>query len=115
MNLQTYQYLHKDALSSLDSRQLLSALQSLQGMAASLKQYAIKEEVETLFSSYQMMLNYMTKGAKDPQRSSMYRGFYRRAYELADILERVGELSNDSSFYTTSLRTLQNLYGEHYG
>lgn len=114
MNTQTYQYLHKDVIEALKGNHLLLALQSLQGLAATLKSWSVKEEVDTLADSYQMMLSYMAKGADDPQRHKMYAGFVRRAYELADVLERVGELSSDTSHYATCLRTLQQLRGAQY-
>lgn len=114
MNTQTYQYLHKDVIDALKGNHLLLALQSLQGLAATLKSWSVKEEVDTLTDSYQMMLSYMAKGADDPQRHKMYAGFVRRAYELADVLERVGEISSDTSHYATCLRTLQQLRGAQY-
>ena len=71
MNTQTYQYLHKDVIEALKGNHLLLALQSLQGLAATLKSWSVKEEVDTLADSYQMMLSYMAKGADDPQRHKM--------------------------------------------
>lgn len=55
MNTQTYQYLHKDVIEALKGNHLLLALQSLQGLAATLKSWSVKEEVDTLADSYQMM------------------------------------------------------------
>ena len=114
MDKHTYQYLHKDAITALKEQRLLSALQSLQGMASSLKEWNIKEETDTLIDSYQILLSYLVKGAADPERNKMYKSFERRAYELADMLERAGDLQNDTSFYATSLRTLQNLHGTQF-
>lgn len=114
MDKHTYQYLHKDAITALKEHHLLSALQSLQGMASSLKEWSIKEEADTLVDSYQILLSYLVKGAADPERHKMYKSFERRAYELADMLERAGDLQNETSFYATSLRTLKNLHGNHF-
>lgn len=111
MNNQTYLYLHKDAINALQHNHLLSALQSLQGMSSSLKAWSVKEEVDNIMDSYQILLSYLTKGANDPERHKMYKSFVRRTYELADVLEREGELQNDTSYYFTSLKTLQNLKG----
>lgn len=107
----TYKYLLSDARKALASRRLLSALQSLQGMAAVLRAADAGSECASLISSYSMLLSYMTKGADDPQRGQMYRRFVRRAYELADILEREGELGETSSFYAACARSLQLLPG----
>ena len=113
MDNQTYLYLHKDAINALQHNHLLSALQSLQGMSSSLKAWSVKEEVDNIIDSYQILLSYFAKGANDPERHKMYKSFVRRTYELADILEREGELQNESSYYFTSLKTLHNIKGDH--
>ena len=112
MKTHTYQYLHSDAVESLKKHKLMSALQSLQGLATSLGQWTVKDEVDNLVGSYQILLNYMKRGAADPERARMYQGFVRRAYELADVLEREGALSDKESYYATSFCTLQNLKGQ---
>lgn len=111
MKHSTYQYLYNDVISALHKKQLLSALQSLQGMAVALKSWSLKEETDTLIESYQILLSYMKKGVADPERKKMYEGFTRRAYELAEVLKRSGLINNDESFYAASFRTLQQLYG----
>lgn len=110
----TYQYLYKDIVEALRQEHLLSALQSLQGMAATLKSWSVKEETDTLLESYQILLSYMAKGVDDPERNKMYAGFRRRTYELAEVLNRVGLLMNDTTIYATSFRTLCQLYGNDY-
>ena len=110
----TYQYLYKDIVEALRQEHLLSALQSLQGMAATLKSWSVKEETDTLLESYQILLSYMAKGVDDPERNKMYAGFRRRTYELAEVLNRVGLLMNDTTIYATSFRTLRQLYGNDY-
>lgn len=107
MTNETHTYLLADTRKALKAHQLLLALQSLQGLAALLKASDEADEAETLLASYSMLLNYMEQGADDPQRAKMYRQFTRRAYELSDILERKGELSDSSSFYTASWKVLE--------
>ena len=110
----TYQYLYKDIVEALRQEHLLSALQLLQGMATTLKSWSVKEETDTLLESYQILLSYMAKGVDDPERNKMYVGFRRRTYELAEVLNRVGLLMNDTTIYATSFRTLCQLYGNDY-
>lgn len=112
MEQSTYQYLYNDVINALHNKRLLSALQSLQGLATTLKSWNVKEETDTLLDSYHILLTYMAKGAHDPERNKMYKGFVKRAYELAEVLKRVGLLTNKTSFYTTSLLTLQKIYGD---
>ena len=114
MNQSTYQYLYNDILNALRHEHLLSALHSLQGMASTLKSWSVKEEADTLLDSYQILLSYMAKGANDPDRKKVFKGFVRRTYELADILNRVGLLTNSNAIYTTSLHTLQNMYSNDF-
>lgn len=114
MNHSTYQYLYKDVIDALHNKRLQSALQSLQGLAATLKSWSVKEEIDTLLDSYQILLGYMAKGANDPERSKMYKGFTKRAFELAEVLNRIGLLNNQESIYTSSLQTLYKLYGQHF-
>lgn len=111
MKQSTYQYLYNDIVEALRQKHLLSALESLQGMAMTLKSWNVKEEADTLLESYKILLSYMAKGVTDPERDKMYSGFTRRAYELVEVLNREGLLTNDTAIYTTSLHTLQQLYG----
>lgn len=108
----TYTYLLSDARKSLTDHRLLSALESLRGLATLLHATTAADEAGSLLDSYQLLLNYMTLGAEDPQRAKMYQGFDRRAWELCDLLDRKGLLTNTTCHYTTSLRTLQQLRGE---
>ena len=114
MNQSTYQYLYNDILNALRQEHLLPALQSLQGMASTLKSWSVKEEADTLLDSYQILLSYMLKGAVDPERGKLFKGFIRRTYELADILNRMGLLANNDGVYTNSLHTLQKIYGNDF-
>lgn len=107
-------HLISDVRKALAERHLLSALQSLRGLAVMLKHYKIIEEVDSLFSSYHILLDYLAHGADDPERTKMYLDFTRRANELCDILEREVELTNDASFYTITYRTLEAIKGKNF-
>lgn len=107
----TYTYLLADARHALEARRLYSALSSLRGLAALLRDTAHADELDTLISSYAIMLDYMERGASDPERSKLYRNFTRRAWEISDALARRGQLSDDTAFYTTSRATLTTLLG----
>lgn len=113
MTSETHRYLLADTRKALKAHQLLLALQSLRGLAALLKASEEVDEAEMLLKSYSMLLNYMEQGANDPQRAKMYMQFTRRAYELSDILERAGELTDNSSYYASSLKVLENLLGPY--
>lgn len=114
MENQTYKYLYNDVIKALKTNQLLSALQSLQGMAATIKAWNIKEEADGIIDAYQMLLTYFVKGTNDPSRNKMLHQFHCRAYELAEMLLREGDLKDETSYYTTSLKTLSNIHGNSF-
>ena len=114
MENQTYKYLYKDALTALKSNQLFLALQSLQGMAATTKSWNVKEEIDNIVDSYQILLSYFAKGINDPDRTKLYKQYITRAYELAEILLREGNLKDETTFYTSTFNTLKKMKGEHF-
>lgn len=107
----THTYLLSDARKALKSHRLLSAIQSLQGMATLLKAWNEAEELYTISNSYNTLLDYFAQGSTDPERIKLYNKFICRIYEISDVLERLSELQNEDSFYTISLHTLQKNYG----
>ena len=109
----TNSYLLSDARKALQEHRLSSALSSLQGMATLLKAWNETEELEAMTTAYRTLLTYFSQGINDPERLQLYNKFISRAYELSDALERLMELKNDTSFYTTSLRTLENIKGHN--
>lgn len=111
---QTYKYLLEDARKELDEGHLFPALESLGGMALTLKAWSYGEKIEEIKSAYKSMLQFMVQGGKDEQRSSMFRNFENQLTEIADALERLGELMDEASHYTTTYRTLVNLYSENF-
>ena len=114
MENHTYQYLYSDVMKALSSGHLLSALQSVQGMAATIKAWNLKEEADGIADAYQMLLSYFAKGTNDPERSRLFHQFRTRTYELAEMLLREGDLQNAESYFSSSLRTLQNMHGPHF-
>lgn len=111
MDHHTYQYLYNDAIKALQTGRLLSALQSVQGMAATTKTWALKEEADTIVNAYQMLLTYFAKGTNDPERNKLFHQFRCRTYELAEMLLREGDLKDESTYYYSSLRTIVNKRG----
>ncbi len=107
----TYTYLLSDARSALKARRLRSALGSLRGLAVMLHDTATADELDTLTTSYAIMLDYMERGAADPERRKLYHSFTRRVWELSDTLARRGLLTDKTAFYTTTRATLVNLLG----
>lgn len=111
MNQNVHTYLLADARRALEANHLLSALQSLQGMANTLKAWNEVEQINALIEAYRMMLSYLTNGADDPQRARMYEEFVRQAAELCDVLERMGDMQREVAYDAIAWRTFQQLMG----
>lgn len=82
------QYLLSDARKALADDRLTLALESIGGLATSLAATGESEAAKQLAEEYGMLLDYMARGAEDPQRGKMYQSFLRRADELCDSLYR---------------------------
>ena len=109
MKANTPKYLLDDARKALNEHRLLSALDSLRGMAHSLKAWNEAEKINSTYDAYKILLDYLSKGADDPERNKMYAGFLRNCYEMCDTMERACELADETSYYATNFRTMQNL------
>lgn len=107
----THKYLLADARKALADGHLLNALDALHGMAVLLKAGAEADALEALANNYRMMLDYFRRGADDPERQRMYRLFVRNAHEWCFRLARLGLLTEENSFYTSTRRTLLSLKG----
>lgn len=113
MKANTPKYLLDDARKALKEHHLLSALDSLRGTANSLKAWNEAEKIDSIYDAYKILLDYLGKGADDPERNKMYAGFVRSSYEMCDTLERAYELADEASYYATNFRTMQNLGYAH--
>lgn len=111
MENQTYKYLYKDVIKALKDNHLLLALQSIQGMATTVKSWIAKDEIDNIIDSYHILLSYFANGTNDPERNKLYKKFYCRTYELAEILLREGDLNDEASYYSTTLKTLRSMKG----
>ena len=58
MENQTYKYLYKDVIKALKENHLLQASLSLQGMAATIKSWIAKDEIDNIIDSYHILLSY---------------------------------------------------------
>ena len=105
----TPSYLLSDSRKALQNHRLLSAIQSLQGMATILKAWNESEELHEISNSYQTLIKYFSLGTNDPKRITLYNQFKCRIYEISDILERLNVLNDNMSFYATSFYTLRKL------
>lgn len=71
-------------VSLISSNRLKEAIVQIQAMAASTNDWKLKSEIETISTSYELMLDYDKKGYKDPNLSEQYAKIIARTYELMD-------------------------------
>ncbi len=107
----TARYLLSDARKALSEDRLAPALDSIRGLAADLSAAEESDAAGRLAEEYGMLLDYMTRGADDPQRGKMYADFLRRAEELCDSLLRKSLLAGKETDYA---RTYTSAYLEDF-
>ena len=83
---------------------LKEALTQIQAMAASSNNWKLKSEIETLKTSYELMLDYDKKGYKDPNLSEQYTKFICRTYELMDWARIEKDDQHTSKIYNKTRR-----------
>ncbi|MDR2118829.1 MAG: hypothetical protein LBP25_04795 [Tannerellaceae bacterium] len=74
-------------ISSLDSKELKNAFDSIQSLISGGKEYAFQEKLNEMQDTYKNLLHYRMNGVKDPMQEDIYRNIRTSAYELADCLK----------------------------
>ena len=78
----------------LENHRLKEALVQIHAMASQCSSWQLRTDVETLQTTYDLMLQYNAKGIKDPKQKDMYNKIFRSAYEMA---ERTHIMKNSTS------------------
>lgn len=89
----------------LEAKRLKEALIRLSMMASFTTDWQLRNDVEALQTSYDLMLQYTMKGMKDPNKKDIYDKLIRRAYELTDRANIMMTLPQAHSLYYEVLRT----------
>ena len=76
--------MREEIIKLLDQYRLKEALSQMTGYATHTSDWQLKNELEALQTSYDLMLQYTSKGMKDPNKVGIYHKMLRTAYELAD-------------------------------
>lgn len=76
--------MREEIIKLLDQYRLKEALSQMTGYATHTSDWQLKNELEALQTSYDLMLQYTSKGMKDPNKVEIYHKMLRTAYELAD-------------------------------
>lgn len=80
--------MREEIIKLLDQYRLKEALSQMTGYATHTSDWQLKNELEALQTSYDLMLQYTSKGMKDPNKVEIYHKMLRTAYELADRIHK---------------------------
>lgn len=97
----------QEILTLIGSHRLKEALVQIGALASQTSDWQLRNEIETLQTSYGLMLQYTLKGMKDPNRKELYYNMIRKAYELADRANIMYKATRSYAMFYDLLRTHQ--------
>ena len=98
--------MHEQIIKLLDKNRLKEALSQMVVYATPTSDWQLKNEIEELQTSYDLMLQYTLKGMKDPNKGELYHKMIRTAYELTDRIRIAMEGTKQYNTYYDIRRTL---------
>lgn len=97
--------MHEEIIKLLGNNRLKEALSKMVVYAIPISDWQLKNEIEELQTSYELMLQYTSKGMKDPNKGELYNKMIRTAYELTDRIHLVTESQKEYGTYYDIMRT----------
>lgn len=97
--------MREEIIKLLDQYRLKEALSQMTGYATHTSDWQLKNELEALQTSYDLMLQYTSKGMKDPNKVEIYHKMLRTAYELADRIHIAVQATQNYGAYYDTMRT----------
>lgn len=97
--------MREEIIKLLGNNRLKEALTQMMTYAAQTSDWQLKNEIEALQTSYDLMLQYTLKGMKDPNKEELYNKMIRTAYELADRTHIAVEATLKFDVYYDTMRT----------
>lgn len=91
-------------MEALEHFRLKDALSCLKALCMELNDSTLSIEQESIDSTYQMMLRFMSEGGADPQRALILDGLLVRSYILLTRATRCFKLRHGSGIYADTLR-----------
>lgn len=88
----------------IDERRLREAIAEIKNTAHSYMAWEVEDKVKLAEQNYQLMLQYLTKGAADPDRDFVYSGLVCDIYTLLDSLVSFIESRDNPSLYFSTMR-----------
>lgn len=97
--------MREEIIELLSRYRLKEALTQMVVFAARTSDWQLKNEIEALQTSYDLMLQYTSKGMKDPNKEELYNKMIRTAYELTDRIHVAVQATQEYGMYYDTLRT----------
>lgn len=97
--------MREEIIKLLTQYRLKEALTQMVVFAAQTSDWQLKNEIEALQTSYDLMLQYTSKGMKDPNKEELYNKMIRTAYELTDRIHVAVQAAQEYGMYYDTLRT----------
>lgn len=97
--------MHEEIIELLSRYRLKEALTQMVVFAARTSDWQLKNEIEALQTSYDLMLQYTSKGMKDPNKEELYNKMIRMAYELTDRIYVAVQATQEYGMYYDTMRT----------
>lgn len=92
----------------LENHRLKEALVQIHAMASQCSSWQLRTDVETLQTTYDLMLQYNAKGIKDPKQKDMYNKIFRSAYEMAERTHIMKNSTSSFALYYDLIRTYEH-------
>lgn len=97
--------MREEIIKLLDQYRLKEALTKMTGYATHISDWTLKNEIEALQTSYELMLQYTSKGMKDPNKVEIYNKMLYTAYELTDRIHIAEKVIKEYKIYYETMRT----------
>lgn len=94
----------EEIINLLKERRLKEALIQINSIASQTSDWQLRSEVESMQTSYDLMLQYTLKGMKDPNKKELYDKMTRTAYELAERANIMYQSGFSYGIYYETLR-----------
>ena len=104
----------KDVLNLIKEHRLKEALVQISAIAAEGNDWMLRNEIEELRTSYDLMLQYALRGMKDPTQHEMYNKLECKTYELAERACLSAELIQPTTKYHFMALDLQRVPPRHF-
>lgn len=104
MNQDNFNILKQNCLEALKHYHLKDALSCLKAICMELNDPTLSIEQESIESTYEMMLHFMSEGGVDPQRSLIHDGLLQRSYILLTKATRCYKQKNGTGIYAETLK-----------